>query len=561
VAETKLTVDSIKKECTNLQTFWKERNDKIKLWYDVLLLKDEFEQADMESFVSNDPRTFFNLAVHLLSEKIPHRIPVDTIEQTEIQAASEAEIYIEKLWSGIDKTYRLIGRESFIRFFTSMTLATGWYSLFSILDDQGVVVEVWNPMQVYPEWDEAGLSKCARIYTLTAAQAKRKIARMKWTYKTPIISDVVLYNYWWIGDDLGVYNAVVLGNEFVKPETKEKFNRIPVFISPVAGLPDEGIIKPDKSWKEHRGEAVVATNELMYRQYNKQWTFSSQILRDTAQPRWLELSRGDPILRQGDMFKRGAIFRGAPEDTVKALEMPPIPVELRTDRMDIQGMMQRGSLPWALWGDISGQMTGYLMSQVASMAKQVLRPYQDAIIAAISDIDNFWLDLIKEYKFNPLKTKISTQKPIKVLDSFEMSAEYSIKIPGDLVQRATVARMVCPGFQLDINTTTDLMFPEIKNPTKVQAAVRRDKAMSNEVSILINTIAAYKANALQLRELGDTEQAELYEKAAEYLLRQFDAAGGQEQQGIPTQQGQQFTQQPRQEAMPRQAANIPPELM
>ncbi|KKK85952.1 hypothetical protein LCGC14_2768120, partial [marine sediment metagenome] len=104
---------------------------------------------------------------------------------------------------------------------------------------------------------------------------------------------------------------------------------MPIYVAPVGGLPDmgsltEGMIPTYSStlklhtqevsterWKAELGQSIIATNEHIYRTWNKWWSFSLQLLRDTAQPRIFERSRsGKAIVKPEDVFRRGAIFRG-----------------------------------------------------------------------------------------------------------------------------------------------------------------------------------------------------------------------------------------------------------
>jgi hypothetical protein len=556
---TNLTARDISDKCEALKKYWDARDKKIADWYDILLMKDEFKEEGMESFVSNDPRTFYNMALHLLCASIPHRIPTNDLNPDEISAASTVEQTIERAWKDIDISYRNRGKQNFLRNLAGLIVATGWYSVFSYVDELGFYAEVWSPSEVYPEWDEFGLVKCARIYTMTKEAARRYIAVKKLPYNKSLNTDVKLYNFWWMDENNKVNNAIVLGDTIVKPSTVEPFLRIPIFVSPVGGLPDTGIIKTDDSWKEHLGESVFASNELVYKSYNKQWTFSNQLLRDTAQPRWFERSTSGSILRPEDMFKRGAVFKGGLQDSIEPLQVPPMPIELRTDRYDIQNMLQRGGLPWSMSGNIQSEMSGYLMAQVASSAMETLGPYHSAIKNCLADIDNFWLDEIKNNGYNPYKIK-----KLKISENFRMTAEYTLKIPGDVVQRATVSRMLNPQFTLSTTTIMDVLFPEIPNPIKEQALARKDSAMNSPISVQISMIAAYKQIALDLRAAGDTEQAALFEKAAQFAEQQIFP---QQQQGQPQaqpggpqipQQNEPYTQQPRQEAMPRQTNQLPP---
>jgi hypothetical protein len=260
------------------------------------------------------------------------------------------------------------------------------------------------------------------------------------------------------------------------------------------------------------------------------------------------------------MFKRGAIFKGGLQDTIEPLAVPQMPIELRTDRFDIQNMMQRGGLPWSMSGNLQSDMSGYMMAQVASSAMETLGPYHDAIQNCLADIDNFWLDEMKNNSYNPYKVK-----KLKISDNFKMTAEYTLKIPGDVVQRATVARMLNPQFTMSITTIMDVLFPEIGNPIKEQALARKDAAMNSPISIQISTIAAYRQIALDLNAAGDTQQSALFTRAADFAEQQLfpqqqppQPGGPQPGQEVLPQQGSPYNKQARPEAMPRQANQLPP---
>jgi hypothetical protein len=558
VAQIKTSKDVID-ACNKLKDFWGPRDKKFPDWYDILLLKDEFEQDQMESFVSNDPKTFYNLSMHMLCDKIPHRIPLNDIDESLVSDATKVEDMISRVWKTLERNYRQSGRKGFLKMLAGLCLTTGWYCVFAVVDNLGFVADVWSPIEVYPEWDDDGLYRCARVYKLTKEKAAAKIAKMGWTYNKPINGDILLYNYWWVEytkTGKNVFNAIVLDDVLVKNDA-EKLPRIPIFIGTLGSMPDMGSIKPDDSWKEHIGESAFAANELMIKQYNKHWTFFSQILRDSAQPRWFEKSAEGNILTPDNLFKRGAIFRGGLNDSIQALPMPPIPVELSTVRFDMQNMVQRGYLNWGIWGNMQGQMSGYMLAQTTDAAKQVLEPYHQGIIQCLSDIDNFWLDLIRLYKYNPLQIK-----NLKVDPSFEVTAEYTIKIPGDMVQRATIARQIDPDFRLSFETVLDMVFPELTNPIQEQSLVRKDDANRNPITVQINLITAYKQMALNLQGAGDPEQAALFDKASKAAEAQLDAmiqqatAQNTGQPGTPG--GGELPPGPRPEAYPNAAQTQAP---
>lgn len=497
-----------------LQNFWAPRDRKFKEWYKLLEMVDELAQEKMESFVGNDPRSAYNLMLHMLDSKIPHRIPSQELTQELVGIASDVEKIFNTAWADIYKRYRRTGRQSWQRSLIGFLLATGWYSVFSHITTDGTrcVADVWNPATVYPAWD-IDLVECAHIFPLSAAETKRLAARNGWTMTGAIAGNPTIYDYWRMDDGGRVLNSIAVRNEVVKPETHEmRFKRIPIFTSPVGGLPDEGLMtSSSKSWKEEIGQSLLATNEGIYKTWNKWWTFSLQLLRDTAQAKVKEKSRGKQIVKQEEMSKRGAIFRMAPEEDVSYMVPPPIPVELRASQLDMEAMMQRGGPSWAMFGNIQQQLTAYVMSQIASSANQIAKPYHQGVIDCITDIDNFWLGLMREYGLKPYGLTIPSELPKDI----EVTAEYEIRIPGDIIQRATTARMLDPDFRLSPQRVIEELFPEVKNPLEELAKVRAAEAARHPVMAQIGLIEALKEQAALMREAQDITGADLYEKAAE----------------------------------------------
>jgi hypothetical protein len=366
---------------------------------------------------------------------------------------------------------------------------------------------------VYPEWGDSGLVKCSHIYSISNIALRHKAALRGWDTKQimRVAGSSNLYDYFFM-DGVDVVHTIFTPQGFLlEPEVDPNFTSIPVFTSPVGGLPDDGAIKGGSVWRKTIGQSFLAANENVFKSYNKQWTFAQQLLRDTAQPRWFEQSRGGtPIMKKEDVFKRGAIFRGSPEDKLSVLPVPPMPVELRSDRLDMEAMLQRGGLPWALFGTIGQQMTAYVMAQVASSAEQIIGPFHKALIGLLSDIDNHWLDMMRRKGYQPYGFKLP-----KLPDDLKMSADYEIEIPGSVIQKATVSRMLDPNFRLSTTTTMNMLWPEIKNPIQEQARARKDTAEQHPIAAAISLISFFKKEAARMEKAAPgSEDAELYRKAA-----------------------------------------------
>ena len=173
-------------------------------------------------------------------------------------------------------------------------------------------------------------------------------------------------------------------------------------------------------------------------------------------------------------------------------------------------MIQRGLFPWVLHGNLQQQLSYLAMANVASSALQQLTPYVEGVEGVLSDVDNFWINMMDVGGFRPLGYEKPTELPPD--GSFKVKSE--IQIPGYLVQRATVARMLNPNFRLPQRWIMERMFPEISSSLETQAQIRSEDAMMDPRAVMVDSIIAYKEYSEQLRRDGNTEGARLYEKLA-----------------------------------------------
>lgn len=535
------------KKCNELKDYWAARNNKMRSWYKLIQMVDELKTDKMESFVGNDPRSMFNLVLHMLDVKTPHR--VKNFEDLDIDgqgASAEVTQVLDITWEDMETRFRQTGpRQSLKRSLIGLLLATGWYSVWCANGDHGdkAYFDLWNPAQTYPMWDsDFGLSEVAHIYTISEARARMWQKSYGWIDLGFFNGDQTVHDLWWLEIDLEfpfagrVWNAVVVAGKLVKFEPT-RFKRMPIYIAPVGGLPDTGPLSEGtelsssfaaggqtkgERWKEEIGQSIVATNENVYRTWNKWWTFSLQLLRDTAQPRIFERSRsGKSIVKPEDVFRRGAIFRGGPDDAVDFIGVPPLPLELRSTQLDLEAMMQRGGVSWAMYGMVTGQMTAYVMSQIAASANQIIKPYHQALQNLYSDIDTDLITDIRERGIRPYGWKYPSGLP----DNITVSADFEIEIPGELVQRATVARMLDPEFALSYTYVVNKFFPDIKNPLQERARRLADKAELSPENALIAQIRYYRQQSAYLSQF-DADAARLYDLAADAAEAQLQPLGG-----------------------------------
>ncbi|KKK85951.1 hypothetical protein LCGC14_2768110 [marine sediment metagenome] len=170
---------------TELKRFWSPRDDAMRRWYRLIEMIDELKTEKMESFVGNDPRSLFNLVLHLLDTDIPHRIKdYDSIDPEVTTAVASVSRFFRTAWKDVQNNFRRTNpRQSLQRTTLGFMLATGWVAEFAAVTDDGTrcYAEPWNPIDVYPMWDATlGLSEVAHIYRVGSGQATNMCKRNHW---------------------------------------------------------------------------------------------------------------------------------------------------------------------------------------------------------------------------------------------------------------------------------------------------------------------------------------------------------------------------------------------
>jgi len=212
--------------------------------------------------------------------------------------------------------------------------------------------------------------------------------------------------------------------------------------------------------------------------------------------------------------------------------------------------MQRGGVSWAMYGSVQGQLTAYVMSQIAASANQVMKPFHQAFINKYEDEDNDILADIKERGVKPYGWSYPTALP----DNVYVSADYDVEIPGDLVQRATTARMLDPDFRLSYTYVLRKLFPDIEDSMQERAQSRADQAERHPSNSLIALIQYYRRQAAWLDKIGDRETARLYDTVADATMAMLTAEQGREEQPMGAPRGRLETV-PQRTALPARTAS------
>jgi len=514
-------------DIAKLKRYWEKRNKKFRDWYEILLLVDLLATKKMESYASNEPQTFYNMAHYLLTKgELSHSISIADESAIELDRRARVNRGCEFMWKQIDKERQAGGEQTFIDDAAFFLLVLGWYSMVYAFDKETGLLkaQVWNPADTYPRFVNNRTVSCVHSYKITEEEAKIKAQDNGWSYTSPVSSPygfVTLDDYFYQTNE-ALYNMILIDNQDVtgwvdRPDMK-------LVVGAVGGFPDKGSLTQRKrlgeSWKELKGRGIFEVNANIGNHFNKWKSEMSQILRDTSQPITQEHS-GSPNATPEQLRERGALFHYAPgEAGLSRLPPAAIPIELQAHLVEMRREIQKGSFNDAVYGMVEGQ-PGYALSLLAtSSANQILYPYMDGKHLIISGGDEFWLSRLKTSKrvFNIRGKFLEKLSPVDIPENVTMEVESDVATPKDWLERGTIGGMVREDF--DKATLLSEIY-KVKDPQAILRRKALDRALDHPMTQNVELIASYYVHADYLEKRGDLRQAELFKKAAQALEGQL----------------------------------------
>jgi len=276
------------------------------------------------------------------------------------------------------------------------------------------------------------------------------------------------------------------------------------------------------------GQSFLAPLLDIQNNYNKMLTYMQQLLRDTANPRWVERVRGDSVIDPDRLWERGAVFTIEPDEDIFPIPTPPLPPELRGHEFEIRNMIQRVSFSDASMGNITTQINGFLLNQVTAQAKQSLSPFFEGIRDIMGEVATFNIQFMRRFGI-PLGGQGFPSLP----EEISLDFKYDVRVPGDFLQRVSAARTSNPEFRLSKSLLMDELFPEVASAQRELARIQTEDAIENPVFKQLLVLRELTNAAREARKGNDLEFAQLLDKAADTIEQQFGAPAGGGSPGAP----------------------------
>lgn len=545
-----------------LKRFWDSRHTKFLKWYELLVLVDKLASKGMESYVSNEPQTFYNMAHYLLTKgDISHTVPVISESVLEFEKRARVHRGCEYMWKQIDTWRQEGGNQPFIDELGFFLLVLGWYSVLFWFDEKTGLLhsDVWSPADTFPMYQNGMMTECVHSYEITGEEAKQKADENNWSYKGKVTyNGRVTINNYFVQDSNGLHNIVLVDQEDVtgwvdRPEAK-------VLVAPVGGFPDKGTLTPvsweQLTWKQLTGRGIFEVNQRVAEHFNKWKSMISQILRDTAQPITQEFSAEERATPE-QIRERGALFHYNPgEQGLQRVSPGVIPIELQAHILEMRRESQKGSFNDAVYGMVEGR-SGYALSLLASSsANQILYPYMDGKHFVVSQADKFWLSKLKSSRrvFEVKGKFVEKLKPVDIPEDVIVEVSSDVATPKDWMERGTIAGLM----RQDVDKTT--LLADIYKFTDPQGIIRRkdlDDTLDHPLFKQAKMVAIAYNHAKFLQSKGDRRQAAIFNRVAQSLEAQL----GVPPPGSPKPAEATEVAQKVEEGTPEEKANVRPEVM
>ena len=175
----------VRNDIVSLKNFWTQRNIKFQDWYELLTLVDVLASKGMETYVSNEPMTFYNMAHYLLTKgELSHTSPIQNETALELERRARVHRSCVQMWDTIDRNRQLGGQSPFLDDLGFYLLVLGWYSVVEQYDNETgeLNAQLWNPYDVYPRYNNGRMSNCVHIYKCSELEAIDKANANGWDY-------------------------------------------------------------------------------------------------------------------------------------------------------------------------------------------------------------------------------------------------------------------------------------------------------------------------------------------------------------------------------------------
>ena len=345
--------------------------------FDLYKMVEYDAGEDYESYTSNQPRVYADKIMSwLVNSQLIIRMPSADQQRQERERLSAKERFYIGLLRSVDEQLLdqlLPSLRDQLAFFITVR---GWYAgraLLTKVEDGSSIVDItpWDPMHTYWGMGHRGLSWACYKFKKTAAEIFAEYGyevERDASLKMEVGHDV--YDYY-----DREYNAVVVDGNFVKQPMAHGTSKVPVFLGVVgASPPIQGYNGSGVDDLTEYGESVFKPNRLIFPKNNSILSTMLELVSRSKKPPIAVRSRDGTKTLPQDPYKAGTELALGEGEDVKAIELLAMARDTGPFLGMVAGEIQRGSLPFSLYGELQFQLSGYAINTLRQSIDTVIQP-------------------------------------------------------------------------------------------------------------------------------------------------------------------------------------------
>ena len=434
----------IRKDTTRLTQMWSLRDLQLQLDRDIINLVPSERDIKGKRHITNTPKVFFDTSRSLVSMYPPRfRLPIPmNYDAEQKDKMNKAERLCIGIFRSLDNQIADTGGTTWL-YELAYWLLGGWYAIFNLVqkgeDGPEFTADIWDPTNVYPEWDKKGLAKCVRAYLIDQSTAQEMALDfqnkgLKFEYKIPAEGEAYSVTNYWCRINKKIYNAILLNGSLVKPLTLQKnLDVIPIRVG-VVGIPD----RISANWQSRKGESIIASARSEYDFKTELRTLRAEVISETTYPNMVTKTQtGLAPVKGEDIHGHGTVIPLKLQDSIELLKHAATPQDVNILDSQVQADIQQANLPSVVYGGVPVELSGFAISQLMAAIKYKLGPYLNAMQYAVGRV---MTDLLYQYrKGNFDKITLSTLNPYDMKRGMTYLEEFSRDdVPERIYVEATI---------------------------------------------------------------------------------------------------------------------------
>ena len=318
----------------------------------------------------------------------------------------------------------------------------------------------------------------------------------------------------------GAINTVITGSEVLKPPTPHGSPRVPCYMALVGSMPQVQSYQSSTSTIDQLGESIYSSVRGAYDQFNDVMSMVLYLISLSRRQPIQVKSRSGMLTLEGDPHVEGSVLATTDDVEIKTLELLKVAQEWLPFLQILQGEVQRGSLPYSVYGELAFQLSGFAINQLRQGIETVLSGRIAVIKEAVTQMANLLYDQFQTKAFDAIRLSgqdrgrnyfSQSLAPEQIAETCDFRVEVVSQLPEDDMSKWQIAEIAKrTGLMADLDILNDQL--------KVQDAQQYLDRMYDQKAEQGLPEAVFLRLAKASEARGNRIQAQMYIMAYEVLM-------------------------------------------